>query len=168
MRKSILFIELALALVIGLSSSTSASAQEFLTVTQCDSASIGGVELDRATFTIHNSASTMLQFLMVPVDYETPGDTCRVIPLASSNGWLSHTNKSGSAVWSASGLPYIIPPGAVLGGFQVALRRPVCCFRVQFFGPLVEPYTTFTTCLRCPIPTPIRQSTWGRLKQAYR
>jgi hypothetical protein len=146
-----------------------ASAQSFVNVTQCDSVSIDGQSYGRVTFSIVNQklpSTVIYHFSMDPVSHQVPEDTCHVLALTFPDGWSGGQESDGKMLFFSEGDP--IDVGDKVGEFQLALSRSVCCYRFLFVGAIDVPFAFETVCLECDLATPVRESTWGRLKQHYR
>ena len=170
MRKlSLLFLVAAALCAAVLTAPRPASAQygEPLIITQCDSISVDGRQMQRIAFSLDASWSHFDNFQMFPVA-PALGDTCRIVQVSAPNGWTASIEETGQVFWS--GNPN--PAGSTRDGFAIVLSGPSCCF--QFFScPVVlDPCSGGIVCFACPsktdVPVPAAPRSWGSLKVQYR
>ncbi len=169
MRKLSLLLLVAAAVCTALTDPRPASAQdgEPLIITQCDSVSIDGRQVQRIAFSLAASWHGFDNFQMYPVA-PALGDTCRIVEASAPDGWTVSIEKGGFVFWS--GNPNT--PGATRDGFEVVLSGPSCCFHFFSCPVVLDPCSGGIVCFACPsktdVPVPTAPRSWGSVKVQYR
>ena len=168
MRKlSLLFLVVA-AVCAALTDPRLASAgyDEPLIITQCDSISVDGRQMQRIAFSLAASWSHFDNFQMFPVA-PALGDTCRIVEASGPDGWKVYIEE-GRAYWG--GNPN--NQGASRDGFEIVLSGPSCCFHFFSCPVVIDPCSGGRVCFACPsktdVPVPTAPRSWGSLKVQYR
>ena len=158
------------ALLVALTAA--AAAEPYVTITQCDSVSIGGVFYPRVTFQISNLYPNEGIGLVsgLPVTPASPEDTCRAVSVTAPVGWRAYATNDNGVLWadlSETGSGQIAP-GQTLGGFQIVLsQHHSCCWDLNFDG-FFEPFHYERVCFHSDAPVPVLRRSWGAVKQLYR
>jgi hypothetical protein len=149
----------------------SAARAEWLTVTNCEMVTIDGHEYGKITFDIHNNVvgpnfGVMTDFVLDPYPSNSP--LCPLLSVTLPAGWTSEFVAPGFYFWHATSPAGAVHPGEALTGIQIVLSQPMCCYSFHPANVLLEGTPSYPVCFACPGVTPAGESTWGRIKQAYR
>jgi hypothetical protein len=150
------------------------AAANYVTVTKCDTVSIGGETYPTVEFEVTNQYPDPLypicSILLVPKAAGAIGDTCRAIASFGGAGWDHDADPNGRVIWiQNSSETLCVWPGSTGGGFRVVLSRAHnCCYRAEFYGALFDPFAVEDICFNCDLPTAAHASTWGQVKGIYR
>ncbi len=146
------------------------SSQPYLSMTACDSLTIGGQQFTRATFGITNGDEHVTHaIIMHPKPIQIPSDTCHVLSVTAPAGWAGGILFDGGAQWQPETPDDLLGLNESITGFQVVLSRPMCRYRVSIWTDIFSvPYAVFDVDFGCSQPTPVALFSWGQLKHHYR
>jgi hypothetical protein len=159
------------AIAVGLTAAPTAFASPMVVLTACDTLTVAGRSCIRIAFSVHNPSTEfdILAFFATPKAYQVANDTCSVLQQVAPAGWGMGSNGGGGVEWGTNpDGPPPIRPGETLAGFGMLLNRPTCCYEVEGMDPVFDVAGFETDCWSCPLATPTREATWGRVKAIYR
>ena len=149
---------------------SNAYAGPWLSVTACDSVAIDGVYHPRMTFSVKNvSGWAVISIQACSQEVGAPTDSCTALVVTAPAAWRGRPGPCGAAWFQVD--PFdesYIAPGQTLGGFQVVVDRPSCCFEFAFRSWDLEPFAFDTLCFSCEQAVAARSVSWGQIKSQYR
>lgn len=143
----------------------SPTSAQWIALDHCQEVTLNGRQAEVITFTVHNIAQgeSVSRIRLYPRGTQA-GDTCSVVSVSLPPGWSSIPPNDGGAFFGAPQAS-AIASGQSLGGFQITLTKPSCCFLFVFSG-ILDPFGSEQNCFACS--TPLRPQTWGAVKVLYR